>query len=242
MQSVQEMLSVRQLEAFYHDEFVEDQTRDFKNLLARVDCGSSVTVDVGGGCGFFARRLSEMTGRRLRVIDLDPVSVATCRNAGLDAVEGDALAPVVMGDEQIATFNLVLHHLVGSTESLTRALQIRALQSWRRQVSHLFVNEYIYESYVGRFSGWAIYQITSSRALSAIGRVIAKLIPAFRANTFGVGVRFRAHAEWRDLFREAGFDVLASAQGNDERVALPLRLLLIRAIRRDSYLLVPRTS
>jgi hypothetical protein len=238
--SVQETLSVGQLEAFYHDDFVEDQTRDFQKLLAGVDDGLGVTVDVGGGCGFFARRLAEVTGRRLRVLDLDPVSVDTCRKAGVEAVEGDALAPVICGDERIASFNLVLHHLVGRSERLTRELQMRALEGWRRQVRHVFVNEYIYESYAGFFSGWIIYQITSNSVLSAIGRGIAKLIPAFRANTFGVGVRFRAHDEWRALFEQAGFDVLASVQGVEERVAPPLRLLLIRSIRRGSYLLAPR--
>jgi hypothetical protein len=240
VQSVQETLSVGQLEAFYHDEFVEDQARHFQQLLARFDQGSGVTADVGGGCGFFARRVAEITGRRMRVIDLDPVSVATCRRAGVDAVEGDALAPTIAGDEQIASFNLVLHHLVGRSERLTRELQVRALAAWRRQVKHVFVNEYIYESYIGHFSGWMIYRITSSAFLSAIGRVVARVVPAFRANTFGVGVRFRAHQEWRELFGQAGYDVVASVQGAEERVAPPRRLLLIRSIRRDSYLLAPR--
>jgi hypothetical protein len=201
-----------------------------------------VTVDIGGGCGFFARRLVQQAGGRVRVLDMDPTSVATCREAGVEAVQGDALAPVIAGDEQVASFNLVLHHLVGASEQLTRDLQTRALGVWRAQVSHVFVNEYIYESYVGRVSGWLIYQITSSRILSAIGRAVAKVVPSFRANTFGVGVRFRAHQEWRELFQAAGFDVQSSVQGAAERVAPPLRLLLIKHIRRDSYLLTPRAT
>jgi hypothetical protein len=237
--SVQSNLSQHQVAAFYHDEFVEDQTRDFIKLLAPAG-GTPLTVDIGGGCGFFARRLGEIAGVRVRVLDLDPVSVETCRQAGVEAVQGDALAPAAAGDEQVASFNLVLHHLVGRSERQTRELQTRALVAWRRQVRHVFVNEYIYESYVGRLSGWLIYQITSSRILSAIGRQIAKFVPSFRANTFGVGVRFRAHQEWRELFEAAGFDVQASVQGAPERVALPLRLLLIKYIRRDSYLLTPR--
>jgi hypothetical protein len=239
---MQETLSGEQLEAFYHDEFVADQTRDFVALLGSSGGAGRVVVDVGGGCGFFARRLVQLAGVRVRVLDMDPVSVETCHQAGVEAVQGDALAPVVAGDEQIASFNLVLHHLVGASEKLTRDLQTRAIAVWRAQVSHVFVNEYIYESHVGRLSGWLIYQITSSRILSAIGRTIAKIVPSFRANTFGVGVRFRAHQEWRELFQAAGFDVQASVQGASERVAPPLRLLLIKYIRRDSYLLTPRAT
>lgn len=73
--------------------------------------------------------------------------------------------------------------------------------------------------------------------MSAIGRVAAMMIPSFKANTFGVGVRFRANAEWTRLFEEAGYRVVGSAEGEAERVAPPLRLLLIQNIRRNSFLL-----
>jgi hypothetical protein len=234
------VLSQQQVAAFYHTDFVEDQTRDFVKLLPH-EADSGVTVDVGGGCGFFARRLAQVTGRRVRVLDRDPVSVLACTEAGVEAVEGDALAPAMSGDERIASFNLVLHHLVASSEKATRALQVQALLVWRGQVEHVFVNEYIYESFLGRMSGWLIYQITSSRILSALGRAVATVVPSFRANTFGVGVRFRAHREWRELFEEAGYTVDSSTTGASERVSAPLRLLLIKTISRDSYLLTPKT-
>ena len=86
-------------------------------------------------------------------------------------------------------------------------------------------------------SGWLIYQITSSSVLSAIGKAVSKIIPSFRANTFGTGVRFRSHDEWEKLFSHAGFKVTSSIVGRNEYVALPLRLLLIKNIRRDSFLL-----
>ena len=58
----------------------------------------------------------------------------------------------------------------------------------------VFVNEYIYELYVGNVSGWLIFQVTKSRVLSWIGRVVSTVVPSLRAKTFGVSVRFRTHA------------------------------------------------
>ena len=103
----------------------------------------------------------------------------------------------------------------------------------------VFVNEYIYESYIDGLSGRLIFHITKSRLLSAVGRAIASVVPALRANTFGVGVRFRSHDEWTTLFRDAGFEVVRARLGEPERVAFARRALLIKAIRRDSFLLRP---
>ena len=201
---MQKVLSNEQIEAFYHDEFVEDQARHFMALSVHVLPDTMPVTDIGGGCGYFARRLAHLTGRRVRVIDMDPVSIEICRSAGIEADCGDALAPKISGDLGIVSFNLMLHHLVGSSEQITRDLQRRALSVWRPHVRAVFVNEYIYESWLGNFSGWLIYQVTSSRFLSQIGRAVATLVPSLRANTFGVGVRFRAHEEWVQLFASAG--------------------------------------
>lgn len=238
---MQRTLSTDQTAAFYHDLFVEDQTSQFISLTDGLT-PSGVVVDVGGGCGFFARRLRHLSGRELRVIDMDSSSIDACRSAGLTAERGDALAPSVVGDEDVVCFNLILHHLVNSSESGTRELQLQALKAWLGHANHVFVNEYIYESFVGNLSGWLIFQITSSKLLSSIGRVVARIVPSFRANTFGVGVRFRAHDEWRRLFAQAGYSVRQVALGQPEIVAPPLRLLLIRTIRRDSFLLTPSPS
>lgn len=227
----QQKLSDAQLEAFYHDGFVEDQVRHFSRLLGP---GGTV-VDVGGGRGFFARRLAEAVGRKVRVLDSDPVAVAGCRENGVDGEIGDALAPRVAGDEEAVSFNLILHHLVGASERATRDLQSRALRAWKGKARDLFVNEYIYESFVGRASGRLIFWITKSRVLSWMGRAVAFFARSLRANTFGVGVRFRAHDEWRRLFEEAGFEVVAAELGAPEPVSLPRRLLLIKSIRRDSF-------
>lgn len=235
----QAKLSASQIEAFYHDEFAADQVRDFVALTEGAP-PQGVVVDLGGGIGHFAHGLASESRLRVRVVDSDPVSVERCRQRGVEAVAGDALAPDFQGDEDAACFNLILHHLVGKDEPTTRALQIQALKAWQGHSRFVFVNEYIYESFVGHLSGRIIYAITSSHVLSAIGRAIGRVVPAFRANTFGTGVRFRASHEWHALFAEAGYAVKRATQGVPEHISPPLRLLLIKAIRRDSFRLEPQ--
>jgi hypothetical protein len=166
----QKVLDVVQIEAFHHDRFVEDQVRHFMSLVKPAGEGRQVIVDVGGGIGLFAHRLRQLSGHELRVFDLDAASVDKCDRLGVPCTVGDALTPRFAGDEQIATFNMMLHHLVAQSEPATRELQKRALTAWRGRADRLFVNEYIYESWVGNLSGWLIYQITKSRVLSWIGR------------------------------------------------------------------------
>ncbi len=234
----QQTLSPEQIKAFYHDQFVKDQVRDFEELrnsdiLDRI-------VDIGGGVGYFARSLSEKTGAKTRVIDMDIVSVQHCLESGVDAIKGDALSPPKTGHESVACFNLILHHLVGNDEQATRALQLQALRTWHGSVRYIFVNEYIYESAILNISGKLIYLITSNKFLSRVGSAIARIIPSFKANTFGIGVRFRAHQEWCELFAEAGYQVSGSRLGQNENISLPLRALLIKNIRRDSFRLEPK--
>jgi hypothetical protein len=230
---IQKTLSPKQIEAFYHDEFVEEQIRDFGEL--RNGDALNCVVDVGGGIGHFARILAGKTGLKTRVIDMDVVSIERCHESGVNAVQGDALAPPISGDESVACFNLILHHLVGKDELETRTLQIQALRAWKGSVRYVFVNEYIYESFISNVSSRLIYLITSNSRLSKMASVIAQLVPAFKANTFGIGVRFRAHSEWCKLFAEAGYKVSASRLGEDEPISLPLRALLIKNVRRDSF-------
>jgi len=236
--NTQKMLSLEQVVAFHHDLFVKDQVRSFVQLLGTFSSAKQV-IDMGGGCGFFARSLAAATNFKIKVVDMDPASVQACRDAGIGATQGDATEPQIVGDEEIVTFNLVLHHLVADTELGTLALQRRALAAWVPHAKAVFVNEYIYDSFVGNLSGWLIYQITKSVLLSAIGRAISKLVPSLKANTFGVGVRFRSHHEWCKVFESAGFTVKRCVFGEDETVSLARRVLFIRKIRRDSFLLIP---
>lgn len=236
MPNAQQKLSAKQVAEFYHDEFAEDQARDFRELV-RPCIDGGVVVDIGGGVGHFAERLRAETGCPVRVLEMDPESVARCISRSIPAQLGDALAPPVQGDERAVCFNLILHHLVAQDEATTRSLQVQALRAWRSSTAAIFVNEYIYESFVRNVSGRWIFEITVSRMLSAIGRRVAKFVPALRANTFGVGVRFRSHDEWLALFAEAGYAVVRSRTGAEEAVKLPLRFLMIKTIRRDSFVL-----
>lgn len=247
MQQSQQTLSQNQIEAFYHDNFVESQVGDFIKLLGtsvNSNAGSLTLgkiVDIGGGCGFFAKALQNVSGLNVRVLDTDSQSVEHCRHEGIDAAHGDALNPTMAGDESVVCFNLILHHLVGKSEEETRELQKRALSVWHSKAPAIFVNEYIYESYgADGFSGWLIYQITSNSVLSKLGNLIAKVLPSLKANTFGVGVRFRSHAEWEKMFESLGFSVVETVIGKQEGISLPRRLLLIKNCRRDSFLLKPK--
>lgn len=238
----QKTLSRAQVEAFYHDHFVDAQVRHFAALvLPRLPAPRAV-VDIGGGCGFFAQGVHAASGVPVRVLDMDPTSVQACRAKGVDAIVGDALQPQVLGDEDVVCFNLVLHHLVGDNETSTRSLQAQALACWRDRARLLFVNEYIYESYLPDAAGRLIYAITRSRWLSSMAAAVSRVVPSLRANTFGVGVRFRDHAGWRRMFEGLGFELLGAVQGEDETVSLPRRLLLIRSIRRDSFVLATRPA
>jgi hypothetical protein len=241
---MQTTLSPSQLEAFYHDAFVRDQVNDFDLLigaqLKAANASERVVVDLGGGVGYFANEIKRRFGYTVRVIDMDPVSIEKCRGKDLQADVGDVTALPPKGDEQVVCYNLILHHLVGKSSLDTYNLQSKALMNWKHNGNAIFVNEYIYESYIPGFSGWVIYKITSSQLLSSIGKLVSRVIKAFKANTFGTGVRFRSDSEWIALFANAGFIVSAQTIGDAERVAPPLRLLLIKSIKRNSYLLVAK--
>lgn len=239
-------LEQHQIEAFYIDCFANDQVAHFQRLTENIPSEKKkVVVDIGGGCGYFAKDLNTATGLRVRVIDSDKKSIKACRDHhidGIEAVLGDALRPRVAGDEDIVCFNLILHHLIGRNEKETREIQSNALTAWREQSQYIFVNEYIYDSLIRNLSGRLIFEITKSKLLSSIGAAVSKVIPSFKANTFGVGVRFRAHKEWMRLFEECGYEVVSKAHGEVEHTALPLRLLLIAEVRRDSFLLKRKGS
>ena len=237
----QRCLAKEQIELFHHDLFVGTQLQHFVELCQPLlDGREEVVLDMGGGCGFFSAALAQRTGLRTRVIDADSESVAKAREIGVDARVGDALRPVPAGDEAVVCFNLILHHLVAATDARTEELQFAALAGWSNVDTKLFINEYIYESYIfNNASGRLIFEITSSRILSAVGQFVARFVPSLRANTFGVGVRFRAADDWVRLFEQAGWKVIASKRGQEEKVSLPRRLLLIRSCRRDSFVLAP---
>lgn len=235
---MQRKLSREQLEHFY--QYCDDDTQasHFLRLVPHSLLGAgNVVVDMGGGSGFFASSLKRYVDARIRIIDMDPVAVETCRSNGLDAVVGDALVPKYQGDENVVCFNLMLHHMVGATEQSTLILQRQIVQSWINRASLIFVNELIYDSYFGTISGRLIYLITRSKILSKIALMVSRFVPSLHANTFGTGVRFRAREEWVELFERWGFRVVASIRGEEKDVPLARRVLFIKSFRQDSFLL-----
>ncbi len=238
---MQKILSKEQISAFYHKDFVDDQVVDFIFLLRLfVKKSGCKVIDIGGGYGFFARELKNHLDLQVKVIDSDTESIKYCESEGIECEQGDALNPEIVGDEDIVCFNLILHHLIGESAQKTHAMQGHALSAWHSTARILFINEYIYESFVIRdLSGWLIYQITSNSLLSNIGNLVAKIIPSLKANTFGIGVRFRSHAEWSRIFESLGFEVVDTKKGKEEYVSLARRLLLIKSCRRDSFILKP---
>ena len=240
MTETQKVLSAEQTQEFYHDHFVADQVGGLLRALGPSLKTDDLIVDIGGGCGYFARALTGRASIAARVMDTDPASIAACLAAGTDAQLADALVPAIRGDETIACFNMVLHHLVGASDAQTRALQVEALRSWRSQVRYVFVNEYVYESFGSPgWSGKLIWSVTSSRMLSALAKLAAKVLPSLRANTLGVGVRFRPVAEWLVIFKEAGYELTFHELGEEESIPVPRRALLIRSTRRDNFVLRP---
>jgi len=237
---MQKKLSVKQVQKFYHKDFVDSQVRAFKALVGNSLSPGGKVVDVGGGAGYFALEVQKQTELRVRVLDTDEHSVASCIKSGIDADLEDALSPSIHEDDEICCFNMILHHLVGKNETQTRLLQCKALYAWVAESRKIFVNEYIYESYFcERFSAKIIWYITSSNILSKLGKLISRVVPSLRANTFGVGVRFRAKSEWIDLFKTLGLEIVGYDKGDEESTSLTIarKLLFIKSCRRDSFLL-----
>jgi hypothetical protein len=235
--AMQRTLNAQQLGDFNYEGFAATQVDHYQQLFARNQIAiCSSVLDIGGGSGYFAASLKEKVGGQVALIDSDLLAVSRAREAGLCATHGDALA-IVPNGEAVVCFNLILHHLVAETEESTRNLQLLALKRWNKSSAYVFVHEYIYESLVGDAAGRLIFEITKSSLLSRLSGAVGKFIPTLRANTSGVGVRFRSASRWRALFNEAGFSVVDEMPGSQEKVSLARRALFIRSIHRRSFLL-----
>ena len=237
----QRLLDEARVAAFHHDEFVTTQVGDFTQLMGDSVGRKARVVDIGGGVGHFASAIASHLGCRAQVVDVDPESVRQARLRGVDAELGDALTTRAADGADIATMNLILHHLVGPGFGATMALQEKALSNLVRPggPARLFVNEYIYESFaINGYGASMIYGVTSSRVLSGVAGAVASVVPSLRANTFGVGVRFRSRVDWLSLFARAGWRVTREKRGPAETISLPRRLAFaLRSIRRDSFVL-----
>src|ERR1017187_6687189 len=120
----QAVLNRDQLDAFDFDGFVESQYLALRMLVSENNIyldANDYIVDIGGGRGYFAKRISALHSR-VRVYETDPKSIDHCYSIGIEARLVDAVRPEIMGDEKIICFNLILHHLIGSTDTETRRI------------------------------------------------------------------------------------------------------------------------
>lgn len=238
MDTVQRTLSANQLDEFYNDVFRDDQVAKFRAVIVdAARLGPLRVVDIGGSRGYFACALKREIGADVCVVDMDKAAIEFAESAGIRGCVGDAIRPPIQGDEDVVCFNLMLHHLVSDSEAGTRGLQRAALEAWRDSDALLFVYEYVYQSFPKGFSSRLIYEITSSSLLSTLVKPLGFVFKTLRANTLGVGVRFRSRDEWRQLFNEAGYEVVNEVRGKEEPLSFPRKLMLISSKRRDAFLL-----
>jgi hypothetical protein len=218
-----------QIAAFNTDRNAAEQSARFVHFARRFSgvTPGRVVVDIGGGNGYFARDLNAATGWTVRVVDSDEKSIRGCLAIGVAGVHA-------------VVFNLVLHHLVGRTESDTTVLQERSLAAWRERARFLMVSEISYDSFFFDITGKLIFLVTSSGLLSKVAAFVGRFVPSLRANTLGVGVRFRSKREWVSFFERCGYRVVEVVDGVPEALPFPLRFLFVKQIRSDYFLLVPK--
>jgi len=99
------------------------------------------------------------------------------------------------------------------------------------------LHEICYEGRLHKnLTGKLIYHITSNNFLSKIARSLANFAPSLKANTFGVGVRFRSMNEWRFMV-ERKMVIKGILSGDPERHSIIRRLFLnISNVKRVSVL------
>jgi SAM-dependent methyltransferase len=244
----QRILPQSAIDAFDTPEGMAEQLQHFKSLLGFNPRSVFSLLDVGGGTGFFASAIqTKFPYAEITILDLNEQSVMKGKQLGLNAIHGSILDPPaeVRGRKfDVVSFNLIFHHIIGGDESSTFDLQSRALTQVRGLLANqgqMFVHEICYE---GRLfpdlSARLIYEITASRCLSKVLRLVGRAIPALRANTAGIGVRFRPTRGWMALANRSGLEVVNACQGEPEGHSWLRRiLLLIREVRRQSLLLRP---
>jgi len=244
----QRVLPRSAIDEFDTPEGVAEQLQHFKSLLGFNVHSVFSVLDVGGGTGFFVSALkAEFPHGDATILDLDEASVIKGMNLGLTAIHGSIIEPpaaILSRKFDVISFNLVLHHIIGDTDSSTVDLQRRALCQACTLLTNggrLFVHEICYEGrLVPDSSALLIYQISSSRRFSRALRFVGKISPALRSNTAGIGVRFRPASGWVSLAGTLGLQVIGACEGGPEGHSLLRKtLLLIREVRRCSLVLRP---
>ena len=236
-------LNDEQLEAFDAEYIRPHQWPHLIDPLARFfgRDGHFSLLDIGGGNGVFVDRiLAEFPNATATLVDNAQTLLNRNRlhpRKKLMLGSADDLTKLFAGQRfDAASLHWVLHHMVvrswrRSTETQVRLLRdVRGLLSDRGRLSVL---ENMYQGrVVPSFAPWAIYQLTSSRALAAVTR-------RGGANTAGVGVAFRDRASWLRTFDEAGYDVAESAAFEDWELSRAQRLLTVGRVYVESFWLTP---
>lgn len=244
MEMEQKVLQRSALDAFDTPEGVVEQLRHFKECYGYDRSSPFSLLDVGGGAGYFVSALQEeFPAMRATILDIDESAVFKARGRGLAAEPGSILERLpehIPGEFDVICFNLVLHHIVAGGARKTRELQMRALSLAGKRLSgngSVFVHEICYEGRIFPDStGAMIFQALSNPLFAGIARLAGRFVPSLRANTVGVGVRFRPSSGWVRLIEEAGGKSLKVRPGGTEGHSLSRRLLLnVREVRRCSF-------
>jgi SAM-dependent methyltransferase len=235
--SSQRILSEAQLSEFYIETFVSDQLDHYGKLIGRSDREQKV-IDIGGGAGYLAAALHENFAVASTVWDIDPRAIRLARLRGVAAEHKDILLGTDFQSADVVLFNLVLHHLVMSSNRDTLDAQRRALTNSLECSDTVLVHEYVYQSFVWEgLSAYIIWVLTSSRILARALSFIGRLIPSLNANTVGIGVRFHSKKGWCNQFEQAGFELVRAIDCEDELVSPARRLLFIKRLHRTTFLL-----
>jgi SAM-dependent methyltransferase len=211
-------VSVRQLEneqvKTFDVEYVdEDRWSVVKRQIdADFPDGEFRFLDIGGGNGVFADRLLALYPKSSGAV-LDNSELLLSRNTSHNRkallLKSAEDLSTIAGSYDLISCNWVLHHLVDSSYSRTRAHQLKALSEMKR----LLTNKGRISIFENNYFGWAlndlpgrlIYELTSSKLLASVTRRLG-------ANTAGVGVCFLSQDEWLRTFARAGLSVRTYAE------------------------------
>ena len=231
------------LDVFHGEGQFALQIEHFKECY-NYDRDSNFTLlDVGGGVGYFVLALQqEFPNMRATILDLDESAISKAKSNGLDAVVGSVLKPppsIHLQKFDIVCFNEVLHHIIAASDRNTCKLQQLALlraKGLASQAGSIFINELCYEGKVFSDSSSAIiFHLLTNPLLSKIVASISAFVPSLKANTVGVGIRFRPYGGWVRLIESAGFQLSKKCEGAVEKPSFAKRLLLnIRHAQRVS--------
>jgi SAM-dependent methyltransferase len=228
-------LSDEQVERFVGAEYV--RARRWDRIRECIDAdfpgGRFSFLDVGGGNGGFTDRvLAQYPNATGTVIDSSDLLLATNRRSERKRVlRADAMELERFGRHDIVFCNWLLHHLVGTTYSSTRANIDRMLAAARQALKpsgrlSVFENDCI--GIIDGMSSRLLYEATSSK-------IAAALVRRMGANTAGVGVCYLSNKQWHGTLAKAGFRVLSCEIEPSTLPAVKRWALLIRTIQVSHY-------